>query len=707
MTASKPLLYRFKYGDCWTPRKALHTLTHKFHKAFQVLIAFTGALVCFYSAYRVLEFPTDVPSFNVNSLNEFVARTSLAARAENIVPFDYSFLLLAVMTVAVASRISIQIPYSDGYITVSDTLIFLTILLYGGEAAILLATAEGLFGSYSFLKKTKKLTRLMNAGSMACSTFASVWSLRILFGSISSLATGGYTPRFLTALLVMAFVQYFVNSALIAIHASFKNNASLVETWFRYYLWASITYLAGAFAAGIAAQTVVAYGFYAFNAIIFAAPIILIIYLTYRTYLKNVEASAAAAQAAEAQRHFEERERILEQYAQVEKLSALGELASGVAHNFNNTLAGILGRAQMLQQSTDLEEVRRGLDIIVRVTEDGAQTVKRIQDFARQRRDHDFVPLAVDQVLFDISEITRPRWKNSAEANDIHINLELEIASQATVMGDASELREVLVNLVFNAVDAMPEGGKLRLATKEVDGFVHISVSDTGSGMSEETRTRVFDPFFTTKGKAGLGLGLAVSYGIIRRHEGIFEVDSEIGRGTTFSIKLPIARDVKPNPALPILTPSVSSSGGFERAKILVIDDEEYVRELLRDVLEAEGCRVVTAGDGLEALSLFEGTRIAGVFTDVGLPGMSGWELARELRLRSPALPIAIITGWGDSIGTDKQRAAGIEWIVTKPFSVERIVTIARSIATSYDITNNANTSNQLDQDQSTSGIIN
>jgi signal transduction histidine kinase len=411
----------------------------------------------------------------------------------------------------------------------------------------------------------------MNAGSMACSTFASVWSLRVLFGSIPGLATGGYTPKFLTALLVMALVQYFVNSALIAIHASFKNNAPVIETWTRYYLWASITYLAGAFAAGIAAQTVFAYGFYAFNAIIFSAPIILIIYLTYRTYLKNVEASAAAAQAAEAQRHFEERERILEQYAQVEKLSALGELASGVAHNFNNTLAGILGRAQMLQQSTDLEEVRRGLDIIVRVTEDGAQTVRRIQDFARQRRDHDFVPLAVDQVLLDISEITRPRWKNSAEANDVHISLELEIASQATVMGDASELREVLVNLVFNAVDAMPAGGKLRLATKEVDDFVHISISDTGSGMSEETRTRVFDPFFTTKGKAGLGLGLAVSYGIIRRHEGLFEVNSELGRGTTFTIKLPIARDVTPNIAPPVSTLSVSSSGGFERAKILVL----------------------------------------------------------------------------------------------------------------------------------------
>lgn len=352
-----------------------------------------------------------------------------------------------------------------------------------------------------------------------------------------------------------------------------------------------------------------------------------------------------------------------------------------------------------------LEEVRRGLDIIVKVTEDGAQTVKRIQDFARQRRDHDFVPIAVDQILFDISEITRPRWKNTSEANNVHISLELEIASQATVMGDASELREVLVNLVFNAVDAIPNGGKLRLATIEVDGFVHISVSDNGLGMSEETRSRVFDPFFTTKGKAGLGLGLAVSYGIIRRHEGLFEVESEIDRGTTFSIKLPIARDVLPTYAPPVTTASVTSSGGFERARILVVDDEEYVRELLRDVLEAEGCRVVTAGDGLEALRLFEEKRIAGVFTDVGLPGMNGWELARELRFRASELPIAIITGWGDSIGTDKQREAGIEWIVTKPFSVERIVAIARSIAANYDASRTANVPPLLAHDQLPSGI--
>src|SRR6185369_2242602 len=156
-------------------------------------------------------------------------------------------------------------------------------------------------------------------------------------------------------------------------------------------------------------------------------------------------------------------------------------------------------------------------------------------------RDHDFEPVAVDQLLIDVHEITRPRWKDHAQANNVHISLNLEINSNLFVMGDPSELREVLMNMVFNAVDAMPSGGRLTLSVNEVDGSVELAVTDTGVGMNTEVRSRVFDPFFTTKGKAGLGLGLAVCYGIIQRHEGVIEVDSQIDEGTTFRIKLPIA----------------------------------------------------------------------------------------------------------------------------------------------------------------------
>ncbi len=338
----------------------------------------------------------------------------------------------------------------------------------------------------------------------------------------------------------MALIQYATNSGIVAVCGALQAGRPIWQTWKKHYLWTSITYFAGASAAAVIAKLIQEFGFYA---LIISIPIIAIVFFTYRTYLKNIESSAA--QAEQAQRHIEElshyiaeQERIREQFSQMEKLSALGELASGVAHDFNNTLAGILGRAQLILRTDDPEKISRGLNIIIKTAEDGAKTVKRIQDFARQRRDHDFEPVSIDQILFDVSEITRPRWKDRAEVSNVQISLDLQIRSKSRVMGDESELREVLVNMVFNAVDAMPDGGQLTLAAEDDNDCVVISVGDTGSGMAPEVKSRIFDPFFTTKGKAGMGLGLAVSFGIIRRHEGSVEVDSEVGVGTRFKIRL-------------------------------------------------------------------------------------------------------------------------------------------------------------------------
>ncbi|MDQ1558643.1 MAG: hypothetical protein QOD32_1703, partial [Pyrinomonadaceae bacterium] len=376
--------------------------------------------------------------------------------------------------------------------------------------------------------------------------------------------------------------------------------------------------------------------------------------------------------------------------SQLEKLSALGELASGVAHDFNNTLAGILGRAQLMLRTDDPEKHMRGLQIIIKTAEDGAKTVKRIQDFARQRRDHDFAPVAVDQLLFDVGEMTRPRWKDHAEANNVYIRLNLQINSKSLVRGDESELREVLVNMVFNAVDAMPAGGTLTLATHETGEHVVVSVSDTGCGMSPEVRSRIFDPFFTTKGKAGNGLGLAVSYGIIHRHEGEIEVETEAGRGATFKIKLPIAKGAlkeaeAASGATPCAAHTLSLVAESTRARILVVDDEAHVRELLCELVQGESCEAVAAGNGADALALFEGGHFDAVFTDIGMPGMSGWELARAIRERDAQLPLAVITGWGDAVGSDEQKAARIDWVVTKPFSMERITEIIQDISRHKD----------------------
>jgi signal transduction histidine kinase/CheY-like chemotaxis protein len=492
----------------------------------------------------------------------------------------------------------------------------------------------------------------------------------------------------------MALTHYVANSGLVAIAGALKSNEPIWQTWRKHYLWTSLTYFAGACAAGVIAALVYFIGVYAF---VITLPIIAIIFLTYRTYLKNVETSAA--QAAQAEQHvtelshyIAEQERIREQFSQMEKLSALGELASGVAHDFNNTLAGILGRAQLLQRMDDPEKVRRGLEIIIKTAEDGAKTVKRIQDFARQRRDHNFELVSIDQILMDASEITRPRWKNCAEASNIHITLDLQIESNAIVMGDDSELREVLVNMVFNAIDAMPEGGTLTLSTRTAGDSVIITVIDTGVGMYPEVRSKIFDPFFTTKGKAGLGLGLAVSFGIIRRHSGNIEVESHYGKGTEFRITLPLARRgeksvrIEQVETVEAVAPAVSldalpvPSLDRPRTRMLVVDDEDFVRELLGDILEGEHCDVYLAADGSEALSAFRDMEFDCVFTDVGMPGMSGWELAREIRQINASIPIAVITGWGEVVGSHEQKEAGVNWVVAKPFTADRIAELVREI---------------------------
>jgi len=608
---------------------------------------------------------------------------------------DLQFLALTILTIGLSSQLTVRIPRISGHISVSDTFFFLTMLMYGGEAAVLLAAAEALCSSMRFSRKAiriKPLTIAFNSAMMACATWTTFAAVTFFFGDVTALSHRPFSANFIVALSLMALVQYAANSALAAIHTSLKTNEAIWHIWSKYYLWASITYFAGASAAGITAKMADTAGLYALIATI---PIAGIVYLTYRTYLRNIEFMSAAAKAEEvaahaeeAERHvaelnhyIEEQKRIREQFSQIEKMSALGELASGVAHDFNNTLAGILGRAQLLLETKETAKIEKGLNIIIKTAKDGAKTVKRIQDFARQRRDHDFQLIDVRQLLLDVSEITQPRWKNRAEAANIHISLRLECTGDVMVMGDESELCEVLVNLVFNAVDAMPQGGTLTMAARHTRDAIEISVEDTGTGMTEETRLRVFDPFFTTKDKLGMGLGLAVSYGIIRRHEGAIDVESQLGRSTTFRMRLPIPARVPETPHTGMLVTAPRFSSKSAQTRILVVDDEEYVRDLLRDILEKEGYEAVIAEGGRQALSLFENGNFDAVFTDVGMPDMNGWELSRAVRRRNLNIPVAVITGWGEAVGSQERQAAQVDWVVTKPFDRPQIVQMAQEVS--------------------------
>ena len=468
------------------------------------------------------------------------AHSALRLRPERL---DVLFWALAAATIVIGSRVGIQIPRIKSEITVSDTMVFLILLLWGPEAATLVAAAEAFSSSFRFNRRWS--TRLFNSALLACSTYVTGATLDLCFGPVTEIARQGLRGEFPAVLALMAGVQYAMNSGLAALRESLKHDCGLWEMWRRYYLWTSITYFAGASAAGLAVRMLdvdVAY------AMLVALPMVAIIYITYRVYLQNVR--AAEAHAAQAERHVQElnhyiaeQERIRGQYAQIEKMSALGVLASGVAHDFNNSLAAILARAELMAKyADDPARVRRGLEIIIKSAQGGARTVKRIQDFARQRRDKDFAPVVLDQLLIDASEITRPRWKNQAEARGVEIVFDLQAESGAVVLGDEPELREVLVNLLFNAVDAMPAGGRLSLRSEVEGGGAAVTISDTGVGMAPEVRARAFDPFFTTKGVNGMGLGLAVGYGIVARHGGTIEVESELARGTTFRITLPAAQ---------------------------------------------------------------------------------------------------------------------------------------------------------------------
>jgi CheY-like chemotaxis protein/two-component sensor histidine kinase len=370
-----------------------------------------------------------------------------------------------------------------------------------------------------------------------------------------------------------------------------------------------------------------------------------------------------------------------EQEIHAQKMAALGELSFGVAHNVNNTLTGILGRAQLiLRNSNDESKIKAGLELIIKSAEDGAHIIRRIQDFARQRPSREFETISIADLLKDACEMTRPRWESRSEFAQVRFALHADC--QAFVKGDAVELREVLVNMIYNAIDAMPYGGEIRLTTQESRERVVICVSDTGSGMTPEVKQRLFDPFFTTKGKAGTGMGLAVSFGIIRRHEGSIEVDSEPGRGTTFKISLP-----KVVPTAASADDPVPAAAGVaasdDKVRVLVVDDETHVREVLIEALEAEGCEVVAAQSGEIALALYEQYegKFDAVFTDIGMPEMSGWELCTEIRERSKTIPLAIISGWADAISVQTRNAVNADWVVAKPFDINKICGIAQEIA--------------------------
>jgi signal transduction histidine kinase/ActR/RegA family two-component response regulator len=360
-----------------------------------------------------------------------------------------------------------------------------------------------------------------------------------------------------------------------------------------------------------------------------------------------------------------------EELINAERLRALGEMSGGVAHDFNNILGAILGRAQLLLEKVKNQDMKDGIAIIEKAALDGAETVRRIQEFTRVRVDNrTFSALDINQVISDSIEFTRTRWKNETEAWGRPVEMQCDFGKIPQMMGDPSGLREVFTNLIINAVDAMPKGGTINISTSVDGDHVLIRVKDSGIGMSGEVQKRTFDPFFTTKGTRGSGLGLSICYGIVSRHDGDIKVNSEIGRGTTFTIRLPLG--------LPGETPAERKAMQQSeiRARILVVDDDEMMRAVLTDILIQSGCHVDEVAFGREGIELFNQDEYDMVLTDLGLEDMSGWDVAMKVKGRSPSTPVALITGWGMQLSEEETHSRGVDFVVSKPFRLEELRSI-------------------------------
>ena len=365
---------------------------------------------------------------------------------------------------------------------------------------------------------------------------------------------------------------------------------------------------------------------------------------------------------------------------QQERLRAFREMAGEVAHDFNNTLSGILARAQLLLADVQDPDVRRSLRMIEQVALEGAWVVRRFQDFSRTRPARPFQPLDLNQLIEEIAASARSRWTQQLAARGITGEVQAELGPVPLVPGDMAELRQVLTAITLNALDAMPEGGNLTFRTGTEGTRAYCQIADTGVGMTEQIRLHIFDPFFTTKREKGKGFGLSGAYAIIDRHGGEMTVDSEPGKGTLFTVWLPTGAE-KPVARPETLRPAAAAAAqeapvpakAAQGAKILVVDDSEEVREVLRELLSRHGYTVVTAPDGESGLVELDARVFDMAMVDLGLPGISGLEVARRLKARWPTTPVALMTGYGDRLGSEDAQTKGVDFVLAKPFSLDQL----------------------------------
>jgi PAS domain S-box-containing protein len=353
-----------------------------------------------------------------------------------------------------------------------------------------------------------------------------------------------------------------------------------------------------------------------------------------------------------------------------ERLHALGQMAAGIAHDFNNCLSPIIGLSELILSRPGLVEdhdkVLKYVGTIHKAGRDAALLVSRLRDYYREAATGDEIEVVdLRRIVEDTIEFTRSRWADQAMASNVEYQIVTRL-QDANVAGSPAQLRELLVNLIFNSLDAMPHGGKLTLSVDRDParpGIVTLEVADTGVGMTPDVRKRCMEPFFTTKGAGGTGLGLATSYRIVKRHHGEIQVETELGHGTRIIVALPtISTSLSPEPP--------KGPAALPAMRILLIDDEEVVRNVIAEYLFADGHKVDLAdGPGAGLRKIHAGSYDL-IITDRAMPEMSGDQLAVQARRIAPAVPILMLTGFGDFMNAAEERPEAVDVVVSKPVTI-------------------------------------
>ena len=364
------------------------------------------------------------------------------------------------------------------------------------------------------------------------------------------------------------------------------------------------------------------------------------------------------------------------QIVQHENLRVLGQMASGIAHDFNNSLAPIMGFSELLlkhpEKLADHEQVLKRLQIINTCASDAARIVRQMREFGNQHVGNgEFQPIDLNKLVRQTIERTQPRWKDQVQAAGQTIEITTDLLPVPLVYGEEYAIREMLTNLIFNAVEALPTGGTITLSTL-VDGqSVALLINDNGAGLSVEVRQRIFEPFFTTKSPHGTGLGLALVHDIVQRHNGTVEVESNSGQGTTFKIRFPI-ESIKPTePSLPATAAALTRS-----VHVLVVDDEPLLCAIAEALLAGDGHTVETVANGTMALARLKTGKFDVVITDKAMPVMNGEHLAAAICQIVPELPIIMMTGFGDMMKVAGEMPPHIKAILCKPITQATLRTV-------------------------------